>query len=103
MASFEDYDEFGNYIGADLESDEEEDVSQAQFAPQPHVAPLEGYEDEQMHGVDETALMEIDGARQVCHPRLPELIIRLGRAGPQCCDTSRRQAILPICRGCLWP
>ena len=24
MASFEDYDEFGNYIGADLESDEEE-------------------------------------------------------------------------------
>ena len=76
MASFEDYDEFGNYIGADLESDEEEDISQAQFAPQPHVAPLEGYEDEQMQDVDETALMEIDGACQVYYPRLSEFILQ---------------------------
>jgi len=80
MASFEDYDEFGNYIGADLESDEEEDISQAQFAPQPHVAPLEGYEDEQMQDVDDTALMEIDGARQVYYPRLPSLIMRSGQS-----------------------
>ena len=29
MASFEDYDEFGNYIGADLESDEEEESSES--------------------------------------------------------------------------
>ena len=78
MASFEDYDEFGNYIGADLESDEEEDISQAQFAPQPHAAPLEGYEDQQMQDVDETALMEIDGASQVSHPKLASLIMRPG-------------------------
>ena len=30
MASFEDYDEFGNYIGGDLESDEEEEEIQQQ-------------------------------------------------------------------------
>ena len=31
MASFEDYDEFGNYIGADLDSDDEE-MQQEPFA-----------------------------------------------------------------------
>ena len=30
MASFEDYDEFGNYIGADLDSDEEDGPLQQQ-------------------------------------------------------------------------
>lgn len=60
MASLEDYDEFGNYIGADLDSDEEEeDVQQHDFSrPQ---QPLEGYDDELMPGPDEGALMEIDG------------------------------------------
>ena len=65
MASFEDYDEFGNYIGADLDSDDEveEEVPQNQFAAQPEVAPLEGYdEDEPMPGAEENALMEIDGS-----------------------------------------
>ncbi|KAI0800778.1 Calreticulin family-domain-containing protein [Fomes fomentarius] len=60
MASFEDYDEFGNYIGADLESDdEEEELQQNQFAPQPEVQPLEGFEEEPAQN-DDLALMEID-------------------------------------------
>ena len=64
MASLEDYDEFGNYIGVDLDSDdEEEDVQQFNFTgpPQSH-PPLEGYDDEPIPGgPDEGALMEIDG------------------------------------------
>lgn len=62
MASFEDYDEFGNYIGADLESDEEEEMGQQQFVPQPEVQPLEGFDEEEPAHNDEMALMEIDGA-----------------------------------------
>lgn len=63
MASFEDYDEFGNYIGADLDSDDEDDVPQNQFAPQPEVVPLAGYnDDDPMQGTDQNALMEIDGS-----------------------------------------
>ena len=64
MASFDDYDEFGNYIGADLDSDdeEEEQVPQNQFIQQrSDVAPLEGYDDEPMPAAEENALMEIDG------------------------------------------
>jgi U5 small nuclear ribonucleoprotein component len=65
MASFEDYDEFGNYIGADLISDDEdEDVAQNDFrtAQEPfQAAPLEGYEDEATAAREENALMEIDG------------------------------------------
>ena len=61
MASFEDYDEFGNYIGADLDSDdEEEELQQNQFAPQPEAQPLEGFDDEPAQN-DEMALMEVDG------------------------------------------
>lgn len=65
MASFEDYDEFGNYIGADLDSDDEgeEQLPQNQFLQQqPPVAHLEGFDDESMPGPgpDEGALMEID-------------------------------------------
>ncbi|KAJ7204438.1 Calreticulin family-domain-containing protein [Mycena pura] len=60
MASFEDYDEFGNYIGADLDSDDEEEIPQQQFAPQRQAAPLEGYNDDPMQGTDENALMEMD-------------------------------------------
>ncbi len=58
MASIEDYDEFGNYIGADLDSDDEDEVPQNTFVPQPaqFAAPLEGY-DEPNPG----AMMEIDG------------------------------------------
>ncbi|KAF7794353.1 hypothetical protein EIP86_005487 [Pleurotus ostreatoroseus] len=62
MASFEDYDEFGNYIGADLESDEEE-MQQEPYgreASAPTAQPLEGFEDEPMTGVEEGALMQID-------------------------------------------
>ncbi|OCF73033.1 U5 small nuclear ribonucleoprotein component [Kwoniella mangroviensis CBS 8886] len=75
--STEDYDEFGNYIGGDLESDEESDVEIAPSAPSApgpsapaqSYAPLEGLEDEDeemeddedrgmqmtLHGVDGTA------------------------------------------------
>lgn len=63
MASLEDYDEFGNYIGADLESDEEGDnllpeefQQRSEAAPQP----LEGFEPEAGAGADEMALMEVD-------------------------------------------
>ncbi|KAJ7024393.1 Calreticulin family-domain-containing protein [Mycena alexandri] len=60
MASFEDYDEFGNYVGADLDSDDEEEITQQQFVPQAQAPPLEGYDDEPMPGAEENALMEID-------------------------------------------
>lgn len=61
MASFEDYDEFGNYIGADLGSDEEEEETlQQDFRQVPQQpATLEGYDDEPMPPA-EGALMEID-------------------------------------------
>ncbi|KAJ3815623.1 P-loop containing nucleoside triphosphate hydrolase protein [Lentinula aff. lateritia] len=67
MASLDDYDEFGNYIGADLDSDDS-DNEQPTFAPQgPGAsAPLEGFDDEdvpmrgQEEGLGEGALMEID-------------------------------------------
>ncbi|KAL5519447.1 hypothetical protein ACEPAH_1130 [Sanghuangporus vaninii] len=67
MASLEDYDEFGNYIGADLDSDDEEDIQQqtftttAQTREESH-APLEGFDDEQAppEGPESMALMEVD-------------------------------------------
>ena len=65
MASFEDYDEFGNYIGADLDSDDDEGMQQDTFgreASAPAVQHLEGFEEEPMTGVEEGALMQIDGA-----------------------------------------
>ena len=61
MASFEDYDEFGNYIGADLDSDNEDNIPENQFQDGPVARPLEGYEDVKMQEVDDTALMEVDG------------------------------------------
>ncbi|CAL1694332.1 unnamed protein product [Somion occarium] len=62
MASFEDYDEFGNYIGAELESEEEEHIEEDVYrqGQQPQAAPLEGYEEEPMEVEETTALMEIE-------------------------------------------
>lgn len=61
MASFEDYDEFGNYIGADLGSDDEDEVMQTEY-DYDRPATLEGYDDEpEPAPVQEGALMEIDG------------------------------------------
>ncbi|KAG9017656.1 hypothetical protein FRB90_000352 [Tulasnella sp. 427] len=61
--SFEDYDEFGNYIGADLDSDEEEqeEIQQQTFSRPQAVthAPLEGFDDEE-DGQGEDAAMEVD-------------------------------------------
>ncbi|THH33133.1 hypothetical protein EUX98_g1015 [Antrodiella citrinella] len=59
MASFEDYDEFGNYIGADLDSDGE-DVPQETFTRSSPPEPLEGFEDEEAMAVDDNALMTLD-------------------------------------------
>lgn len=69
MASLEDYDEFGNYIGADLESDEEDGIQQDTFgAPTstagPSHAPLEGFDDERPPDADSMALMEVDGGER---------------------------------------
>jgi 116 kDa U5 small nuclear ribonucleoprotein component len=64
MASFEDYDEFGNYIGADLDSDDEEEPSQ-QLPPGDSA--FEQYESlqEPLEGFTEmgpsTSAMEVDG------------------------------------------
>ncbi|KAL1663652.1 P-loop containing nucleoside triphosphate hydrolase protein [Schizophyllum commune] len=62
MSSFDDYDEFGNYIGGDLDSDDEDEVMQEQ-QQQPSTAapaPLEGYEDDAMDQDDSGALMQVD-------------------------------------------
>lgn len=56
MASLEDYDEFGNYIGADLESDEEEETR----VPEQRYEALEGMEEEAVVE-EEMALMQVDG------------------------------------------
>lgn len=65
MASLDDYDEFGNYIGADLDSDDEDDIPQNTFVPE-SAAPLEGYDDDDpMQGTEEGALIQIDGS---CFP-----------------------------------
>lgn len=64
MASFEDYDEFGNYIGADLGSEDEEEGMDTRFgeAPRHETAPtLEGYEEEPMQTEEAGALMEVEG------------------------------------------
>ncbi|EIM92380.1 P-loop containing nucleoside triphosphate hydrolase protein [Stereum hirsutum FP-91666 SS1] len=60
MASFEDYDEFGNYIGADLDSDdEEEEVQQTPFQSASAPQPLAGFDDP-MDEEPSGALMEVD-------------------------------------------
>ncbi len=76
MASLEDYDEFGNYIGADLDSDDEEEVEQDQFAqPSASTAPLEGYDDEPMQGQDNGMdLMEVDGTFDYILSTMPQTI-----------------------------
>ena len=61
MTSLEDYDEFGNYIGADVDSDDEGEVPQGDYSRPPQAAPLEGYDEEPAAGHEENALMEIDG------------------------------------------
>ncbi|KAI0690740.1 Calreticulin family-domain-containing protein [Cytidiella melzeri] len=61
MASFEDYDEFGNYIGADLDSDDEDAIPRDDFAPQAaSTRPLEGFDDEPMEETGDGALMQVD-------------------------------------------
>lgn len=65
MASLEDYDEFGNYIGADIDSDEDDGMQQDTFAAStsiggPSHAPLEGFDEERPPEADSMALMEVD-------------------------------------------
>jgi len=61
MTSFADYDEFGNYIGADLDSDEDEEMDVQPAFTEQHVQPLEGFdkEEEESAPVNEGALMHI--------------------------------------------
>jgi len=62
MASFAEYDEFGNYIGPDIDSDEDEEMD----ADVPQQQPLEGFEDdeeEQDKDANDMALMQIGTAR----------------------------------------
>ena len=71
MASLDDYDEYGNYIGVDLDSGDEDEDQQQQYSypgpsqPQPQTSrPLQGFDDEDEQMADEPgpgALMEIDG------------------------------------------
>jgi U5 small nuclear ribonucleoprotein component len=64
MASFEDYDEFGNYIGADIDLDDEPDFSHEEL-PAAHASqqqPLQGYDEGPTDAGPGTALMEVDGA-----------------------------------------
>ncbi|GFZ45303.1 114 kDa U5 small nuclear ribonucleoprotein component homolog [Saitozyma sp. JCM 24511] len=80
--STEDYDEFGNYIGGDLESEDESDIEIAPSAPSApgpstapaaqSYAPLEGFdEDEEMEEEEETGmemtLHGVDGNQVVLH------------------------------------
>ncbi len=58
MASFTDYDEFGNYIGGDLDSDEDEEMdAEPGYAEQHAAQPLEGFDEEEEENVP--ALMHI--------------------------------------------
>ncbi|KIM31572.1 hypothetical protein M408DRAFT_235250 [Serendipita vermifera MAFF 305830] len=57
MASFAEYDEFGNYIGPDIDSDEDEEMD----ANEPQQQPLEGFDDdEEVEENNEMAVMQID-------------------------------------------
>jgi len=57
MASFAEYDEFGNYIGPDIDSDDDEEMEPVQEQQQ---QPLEGFdEEEEDEPADEQALMQI--------------------------------------------
>ena len=58
MASFAEYDEFGNYIGPDIDSDEDEEME----ADVPQQQPLEGFEDdeeEQEEDANDMAVMHV--------------------------------------------
>jgi U5 small nuclear ribonucleoprotein component len=57
MASLPEYDEFGNYIGPDIDSDEDEDMETFQQEPVPQ--PLEDFDEEEEEPADERALMQI--------------------------------------------
>ena len=61
MTSFADYDEFGNYIGADLDSDEDEEMDAQPAYTEQHAQPLEGFDEEEAESapVNEGALMHI--------------------------------------------
>lgn len=59
MASLEDYDEFGNYIGADLDSDEDDEPQYSGQQQQQQAAPLEGF-DMDVEEDEQNALMVVD-------------------------------------------
>lgn len=66
MASLEDYDEFGNYIGADLDSDEDDEPQYSGQQQQQQAAPLEGF-DMDVEEDEQNALMVVDGTSASAH------------------------------------
>ena len=103
MESLEDYDEFGNYIGADLESDDEEDnLLQEGFVRRPQVGeqPLEGFIEEP--GPDAQALMEVDGTNFGCWIAAPGMKTNSLRTYPQRRRPPRGQKVLSDRRRNLW-
>lgn len=63
MSKPELYDDFGNYIGDDLDSGDEDDILDDQFISQqkPTHAPLEGYDDqEEAEQKSDSGLMDVD-------------------------------------------
>jgi hypothetical protein len=91
MASFEDYDEFGNYIGADLGSDVEEDPSQAGVGGDPAFQPFEETNEEPLEGFTEdgpaTAAMELDGEANF-HDYVADSTLLCHRTLSNGCDTT---------------
>jgi U5 small nuclear ribonucleoprotein component len=78
MASFTDYDEFGNYIGGDLDSDEDEEMDAQPAYPEQHAQPLEGFDEEGEENVpmNEGALMHIGKGFFFCEITSRELLTR---------------------------
>lgn len=76
MASFDDYDEFGNYIGADLDSDDEDEPQNRFVQQQQNVsgsaAPLEGFDEDERMQEDEDAAMEVDGKHSQSSDERPQ-------------------------------
>jgi 116 kDa U5 small nuclear ribonucleoprotein component len=93
MASLDDYDEFGNYIGADLDS-EDEDVGMGgqDFVPVAEddaAEPLEGYNDRPANE-PQLSVMEVDGSRHFYVEITLSLLTWHLRAIQDRCDFTRR-------------
>ena len=73
-----DYDEFGNYLGGDLDSDEDEEMDTQPAYPEQHAQPLEGFDEEEEENVpvNEGALMNIGKGVLFCEITSPAPLTR---------------------------